>query len=204
MKRPLLNEASACFLFFALFLFTLFPDTAANASTPSAVAEKLVKGGREEVARRPFYRSKYHKGGYPPAGEGVCTDLIWRAFKVAGFNLKAMIDEDIRKSPDSYHRVNKPDPNIDFRRVPNQAVYFKRHAENLSIKIAPGNKKLMEGWLPGDIVVFRNPDHIAILSDKRNDDFIPYLIHNQGPWATEGDDFMAWHRRGIVARFRWN
>ena len=177
----------------------------ANAAAPAVVAEKLVQGGREEVARRPTYRSAYYKSGYPPANEGVCTDLIWRAFKVAGYDLKTLIDQDISKNPTLYPRVkNKPDPNIDFRRVPNQTVYLKRHAKSLSINIAPGDMSVMKDWLPGDIVVFRNPDHIAILSDKRNKDFIPYLIHNHGPWATEADDFMLWHKRGIVARFRWD
>jgi len=189
-----------------IFLFcALFCLAPVNAAAGAAAAEKLVQGGREEVARRPLYRSAYHQGGYPPASEGVCTDLIWRAFKIAGHDLKTLIDDDIRKNPALYPRVgNKPDPNIDFRRVPNQIAYFKRHAKNLSTKIAPGDMDVMKDWLPGDIVAFRNPDHIAILSDKRNDAFIPYLIHNQGPWATEGDDFMFWHERGIVARFRWN
>jgi uncharacterized protein YijF (DUF1287 family) len=130
--------------------------------------------------------------------------LIWRAFKAAGHDLKALMDEDIRKNPSLYPRVgNKPDPHIDFRRVPNQAVFFKRHAESLPTRIAPGNMRVMRDWQPGDIVVFRNPDHIALLSDKRNGEGVPHLIHNQGPWATEGDDFMRWHERGIVARFRW-
>ena len=195
----------ACFGQYIFLLCVLFRLAPVSAAAPAVVAEKLVQDGREEVARRPIYHSAYYKGGYPPAGEGVCTDLIWRAFKIAGYDLKTLIDNDIRKTPTLYPSVgNKPDPNIDFRRAPNQTTYLKRYAKNLSTKIAPGDMNVMEDWLPGDIVVFRNPNHIAILSDKRNNDFIPYLIHNQGPWATEGDDFMLWHERGIVARFRWD
>ena len=31
----------------------------------------------------------------------------------------------------------------------------------------------------------------------------PLLLHNDGPWASEGDDFMSWYERGIVAHYRF-
>ena len=114
--------------------------------------------------------------------------------------LKRTMDADIRKNRPAYPRAAKPDPNIDFRRVPNQTVFFRRHAATLTTLIDAAN---LSAWQPGDIVVFANPDHIAIVSDKRNEDGIPLLLHNQGPFATEGDDFMAWYARGIVAHFRF-
>ncbi|GHV52907.1 hypothetical protein FACS1894206_02590 [Deltaproteobacteria bacterium] len=163
----------------------------------------MLAGARAEVARKPIYRSVYYKGGYPPADEGVCTDLVARAFADAGYDLKGMIDADIRKAGSDYPGVKKPDPHIDYRRVPNQYAFFRRHAKSLTIKILPGDAKNLREWQAGDLVVFKNPDHIAILSDKRNDEGIPLLLHNQGPWATEGDDFMAWHKRGIAAHFRF-
>ncbi len=167
---------------------------------PQGFAKTLIEGAREEAGRRPLYRSAYYSGGYPPENEGVCTDVIWRAFKFAGYDLKQMIDADIKKNRKAYPRAGKPDPNIDFRRVPNQTSFFRRHAETLTNSIEAEN---MESWQPGDIVVFTNRDHIAILSDKRNRDGVPLLLHNQGPFATEGDDFMAWYERGIVAHFRY-
>ncbi len=36
----------------------------------------IVAGARAEVMRKPQYRSAYYQGGYPPATEGVCTDLV--------------------------------------------------------------------------------------------------------------------------------
>lgn len=171
-------------------------------ASQAAFTAKLIEGAREEAARMPLYKSAYHSGGYPPAGEGVCTDLIWRAFKHAGYDLKKMIDADIRKNRADYPRVRgKPDPNIDFRRVPNQTAFFRRHARTLTTRIAP--RAALTEWQAGDIVVFANPDHITILSDKRNNDGLPLLLHNQGPFASEGDDFMAWYTRGIVAHFRF-
>ncbi|MDL2210208.1 DUF1287 domain-containing protein [Desulfovibrio sp. OttesenSCG-928-O18] len=167
-----------------------------------AFAAKLVEGAREEAQRAPLYRSAYYSGGYPPAAEGVCTDLVWRAFRHAGYDLKKMIDADIRQNRAAYPRARaKPDPNIDFRRVPNQTAFFRRHAKSLTTRVTPA--AALAEWQAGDIVVFANPDHIAILSDKRNAEGIPLLLHNQGPFASEGDDFMAWYARGIVAHFRF-
>lgn len=165
-----------------------------------AFAAALIQGAREEARRAPFYVSAYYAGGYPPENRGVCTDVIWRAFAFAGYDLKAQMDADIRKNRAAYPRVSRPDPNIDFRRVPNQTAFFRRHAQSLTTRIDGAN---LAAWLPGDIAVFANPDHIAILSDKRNAAGIPLLLHNQGPFATEGDDFMDWYGRGIVAHFRF-
>lgn len=197
------------FLFFAAALWAnalLYPEAFAAsrsdaAGKPQAFIRKLLDGAREDVARRSLYRSAYYSGGYPPEGEGVCTDLIWRAFKHAGYDLKKNMDADIRKNRSAYPRVTKPDGNIDFRRVPNQTAFFRRHAEAFTNRI---DKASLPSWQAGDIVVFANPDHIAILSDKRNPDGIPLLLHNQGPFASEGDDFIAWYARGIVAHFRFS
>jgi hypothetical protein len=166
-------------------------------------ADDLILGGREEACRRPTYKSAYHQGGYPPENEGVCTDVIWRAFARAGLDLKALIDADIKKCPDLYPRASKPDPNIDFRRVKNMNVFFSRHAKSLTVKIVPNDPQNLALWQGGDIVVFKSPDHIAVLSDKRNAEGIPLLLHNQGPCASEGDDFMSWYSRGIVAHYRF-
>ncbi len=168
-----------------------------------SVTDGLIAGGRAEVVRAPAYRSGYYRGGYPPETEGVCTDLIWRAFRDGGYDLKGMVDADIRENLKAYPRVGKPDPNIDFRRVPNLRVFFQRHGRSLTLVIEPGKSENLTQWQPGDIVTFKGPDHIAILSDKRNADGVPYLLHNDGPWASEGDDFMKWYTRGITGHFRY-
>ena len=166
--------------------------------------DDLIAGGRAEAGRAPIYRSNYYQGGYPPEDEGVCTDVLWRAFRDAGYDLKSMVDKDIRANSRAYPRVGvRPDPNIDFRRVPNLNVFFARHAQKLSCEIIPEDVPNLNLWQGGDIVVFKNPDHIAILSDRRNSQGIPYLLHNDGPWASEGDDFMDWYTRGIVAHYRF-
>lgn len=165
--------------------------------------EDIIAGARAYVQKRPLYRSAYYRGGYPPEGEGVCTDVIWAALQHAGYDLKQAMAADIRANRGLYKRVGTPDANIDFRRVPNQIVYFKRHGKTLGTTIKPGDRENLTLWQPGDIVTFANPDHVAILSDKRNREGVPFLLHNQGPWAEEGDDFMYWYERGITGHFRF-
>lgn len=135
----------------------------------------ILQGAKIEAHNKPTYKSAYYAGGYPPDSEGVCTDVIWRALKNAGYILKDMIDEDIANNVDAYKRVQgKPDQNIDFRRVPNLKTYFERNQIVLTT-----NLNQIEEWQPGDIVVF-GLSHVGIISDKRNSKGIPYLIHNGG------------------------
>jgi uncharacterized protein YijF (DUF1287 family) len=166
--------------------------------------DDIVRGARSEAQRAPTYKSAYYQGGYPPQDEGVCTDVIWRAFKDAGYDLKKMVDDDIARNVAAYPRINgKPDPNIDFRRVPNLTTFFKRHADSLTVKISPGDKNNLKLWQGGDIVVFGSPaPHIAIISDKRRRDGVPLLIHNAGPYAKENDCLLYW-TSPITYHFRY-
>lgn len=142
----------------------------------------ILQGAKIEAKKKPTYRSAYYSGGYPPDEEGVCTDVIWRALKNAGYLLKDMVDKDIKENIKEYPRVaGKADPNIDFRRVPNLKVYFERNHIVLTTDLNEISK-----WQPGDIVIFGN-SHIGIISDKRNKKGIPYLLHNGGQPIREED-----------------
>ncbi len=166
--------------------------------------DDLIAGARKVVEAKPFYRSVYYeKEAYPPADEGVCTDLVWRALSQAGYDLKSMIDADIKANPAAYPRVKwRPDPSIDFRRVPNQLAFFRRHGQILTTTIIPGDPDSLVEWQPGDIVTFKDPDHVAILSTRRNARGIPYLIHHTEPYPREADDLMGRYAR-ITGHFRY-
>ncbi|MGL4522502.1 MAG: DUF1287 domain-containing protein, partial [Bacilli bacterium] len=115
----------------------------------------IVNAARKDVEKRTPYHSGYYAGGYPPDTEGVCTDIIWRGLKGIDFDLKASLDADIAKHVDQYPRSNgKPDPNIDFRRVPNQNVYFSRNHVTLSTELNRDDVASLAEWQPGDIVVW--------------------------------------------------
>ncbi len=147
----------------------------------------IVNGAREEAKNKTDYKSNYYSGGYPPEGEGVCTDVVWRGLMAADINLKKQMDEDIYNNINLYPRtVGNPDPNIDFRRVVNQDIFFKRFYEILSTELIPGDVENLLKWQPGDIVVFLDStEHVGIISDKRDKEGVPYIIHNSPPHARE-------------------
>lgn len=160
----------------------------------------IMLGARKDAENHPTYKSAYYAGGYPPDTEGVCTDVVWRAFKNAGYNLKDLIDEDIRNNISEYPRVEgKPDPNIDFRRVPNLISFFTRNAASLSTDLSQ-----IAEWQPGDIITFEK-NHVGIISDKRNKNGVPYLIHNGGQKNREEDILEIYVLYSeISGHFRWN
>lgn len=148
----------------------------------------ILLGARKDAENHPTYKSAYYAGGYPPDNEGVCTDVIWRAFQNAGYSLKDMVDEDIKNNVELYPRVNgAPDTNIDFRRVPNLKIYFDRNAISLTVNLAD-----IAQWQAGDIVIF-GTSHIGIISDKRNKKGVPYLIHNANQTNREEDALEMWN-----------
>ncbi len=166
----------------------------------------ILEGARKDVENRPTYKSVYYAGGYPPDNEGVCTDVIWRAFINAGYNLKELIDEDIKNNLDEYSRVDVIDSNIDFRRVPNLNVFFKRHATVLTNEIIPNDADNLKNWQGGDIVVFGEPlNHIAIVSDIRGNNGVPYIIHNASPYTKEDNRLVSWDKNisKIIGHYRW-
>jgi len=141
----------------------------------------IVFGAKIDAKNRPKYKSTYYDGGYPPNNEGVCTDVIWRAFKNAGYSLKDMLDNDIVNNQNDYD-IETIDKNIDFRRVVNLRVFFDKYATTLTNDIDE-----IEEWMPGDIVIFGNNKHIGIVSNYRNKKGIPYIIHNGGQPIREQD-----------------
>lgn len=155
----------------------------------------FVIGARHDAENHPTYISKYYGDSYPPDNEGVCTDVIWRAFKNAGYSLRDMVDEDIKNNPDDYPIVENRDINIDFRRVNNLKVFFNKYAINLTL-----DYKEISEFQPGDIVVLED-SHIGIISDRRNSAGVPYLIHNYGQPVRE-EDYLT--KAEITAHYRFD
>ena len=144
------------------------------------------------VKTKPKYKSKYYNGGFPNDNFGVCTDVVAFAFLNAGYNLRDLVDEDIRENMELYN-IDKPDKNIDFRRVKNLKIFFDRTATTLTNDV----NEYMD-FQKGDIVVFDK--HIAIISEKRNKKGIPYIIHNSGNLKYVED---ALTRYNIIGHYRW-
>lgn len=161
---------------------------------------EIIYGARIDAQNMVTYRSVYYAGGYPPDNEGVCTDMIWRALLNAGYNLKDLIDEDIVLNRSKYPQIDFRDPNIDFRRVWNIKIFLDLHAMKLTNDIYDRDE-----WMPGDFVIFGDEySHIGFVSDIKNSNEIPYLIHNNGQANREEDRLeFGFKDQGITGHYRW-
>lgn len=146
------------------------------------------------VARRPGYKNKYYASGYPDDGCGVCTDVVDLALLDAGYDMMQLVYYDICNNP-GYYGVDVPDINIDFRRVKNLHTYFSRYAIPLTTDVYD-----TEQWQGGDIVIM--DEHIGIVSDKRNSNGVPYLIHHYGSFQLSYEEDVLEKRNDIIAHYR--
>ena len=155
----------------------------------------ILLSAREYIATNPKYQSRYYAGGYPDDEYGVCTDVIAFALLGAGYDLRELVDADIRANPEQYN-IEIVDKNIDFRRVPNLKIFFDNHAEILTNDIYEIGE-----WQGGDIVVFDG--HIGIVSDARNRHGVPFVIHHYSPWQQTYEEDILERRHDIVGHYRF-
>jgi uncharacterized protein YijF (DUF1287 family) len=155
--------------------------TRVNVADP--IAQKIVAAAHAQVGD--VYDASYQKISFPNGDvkpkRGACTDVVVRALRGAGFDLQDLINADMKRSfktyPNSW-RLDRPDKNIDHRRVPNQMVFFERHG--ISLPLGTTGKDLTT-WQPGDIVCWRMKDnrlHTGIISDGISERGMPTVIHN--------------------------
>jgi len=126
----------------------------------------------ERTKHRVRYDGRYLKIGYPwgdvPKSIGVCTDVVIRAYRKLGIDLQSEVHKDISKDFYAYPNLtkwglDKPDPNIDHRRVYNLQAFFKRHKAELPRSRNPRDYK------PGDLVTWMvGPTfpHIGVVVNK--------------------------------------
>jgi len=156
----------------------------------------ILTSARAYLATKPKYKSVYYATGYPDDQYGVCTDAVAFALKGAGYDLMELVDADVRAHPEFYD-IEIPDKNIDFRRVKNLDVYFRRHAKSLTTDLSQIGE-----WQAGDIIVFR--DHIGLIADHRNRSGVPFLIHHANPLQSsyEQDILEAYPSDYIIGHYR--
>ena len=156
----------------------------------------ILNNVREYIKTNPKYKSKYYETGYPNDEYGVCTDVVANGLKGAGYNLMELVNEDVIKHKEEYN-IEIADKNIDFRRVKNLYIYFKNNSISLTTDLSK-----IEEWQGGDIIVFK--DHIGVISDKRNKNGVPFLIHHANPMQVDyeedvlelyGQDYIVGHYR---------
>lgn len=159
----------------------------------------IVAGARADAEAMPTYDDSYYVGGYPPDDRGACTDLVWRAFRRAGYSLKDMVDADVAAHPEHYPSIGAPDPNIDFRRAGTLDGFFSAYGQSLTLDVND-----VEQWQPGDIVIFENGVHVGIVSNKRDERGIPLLLHNNRQRQREEDYLSRGKRYAITGHYRFD
>jgi len=167
-------------------------------------AKALIAAARRQVGVTLQYDPAYSRIPFPNGdvlrAKGVCTDVLIRAYRDAlALDLQALLNADMRAQFAAYPRnwgLRSPDRNIDHRRVPNLATYFRRRGAALPLPAAP------DGWQPGDIftsVIGGRLPHTGIVSDRRGPN--GWLgIHNIGAGTREEDALSA---HPLTGRFRW-
>jgi uncharacterized protein YijF (DUF1287 family) len=167
----------------------------------------LVKAARTQIGKTVLYDSSYKVLNYPngdvPMDRGVCTDVIIRAMR-SSFNidLQKLVHEDMKMNFSKYPQkwgLKYPDKNIDHRRVPNLQTFFKRQGWYLDIS------DKAKDYRPGDMVICIVPlqlPHIMIVSDKKNSDGIPFVIHNIGAGVQEEDRLFEFELTGHYRMIR--
>ena len=180
-----------------LFLMLLLAATPALAEIRP---QQLVRDARSQIGVTMSYDPAYRKIAFPmgdvPLSTGVCTDVVIRALRGQGVDLQALVNKDMKAAWAAYPKIwglQKPDGNIDHRRVPNLEVFFRRHGQSLSLS----DKTTFKA---GDIVTWRLPQsnlpHIGIVSDKRAADGTPLIIHNIGRGTREEKVLFAYPLKG--------
>lgn len=155
----------------------------------------ILENVKKYISTNPKYKSKYYVTGYSNDEYGVCTDVVGQGLLNSGYNLMELVNSDIKDNKELYN-IDTIDKNIDFRRVRNLKIYFKRHAISLTTDLSK-----IEQWQGGDVVIFKS--HIGIISDKRNKEGIPFLIHHANPYQLKYEEDVLWqYKNDIVGHYR--
>lgn len=173
------------------------------AARPADPAARLVEAARAQIGVTIFYDGAYRRLAYPGGDvepeRGVCTDVVVRAYRTGlGADLQKLVHDDMAANFAAYPAnwgLAAPDRNIDHRRVPNLAVYFRRQGAALA-----DDEPLAPGDLVTQTIGGRLP-HISIVSDRRvRGGGRHYVIHNIGG-GTEYADILK--RFPVNGRFRY-
>lgn len=154
----------------------------------------ILKNAKEYIKSKPKYKSKYYSAGYSNDEYGVCTDVVANALLNSGYDLMTLVNNDIMNNQEEYN-IEKPDINIDFRRVKYLKIYFKKNAIELTTDIHKINE-----WHGGDIVIFDK--HIAIVSDIRNKKGISFIIHHVNRYQRKYEEDILEYYGKVIGHYR--
>ena len=204
-----MNRRTLRFVTLALawLAFTLAAVSRLRADDPRAEnVQRMVVSATGQTRTTPLYDPAYVKLAYPggdvPPDRGVCTDVVIRSLRGAGVDLQKLVHEDMAAHFGAYPHewgLSRPDPNIDHRRVPNLAAFFKRQGKSLPVTTVAAD------YQPGDIVSWRLPGglaHVGVVVGEVSpaDPARHLMVHNIGSGARMEDVLFAYQ---ITGHFRY-
>ena len=163
-----------------IIIFTSF-IIRAQENFQSRLADSCINLIDKSIIYDPTYVKIKYPNGDVDKKRGVCTDVIIRAYRMFDIDLQREVHEDMKANFSKYPPnwgLNKPDKNIDHRRVPNLMMYFSRYGKELTITDNPDDYK------PGHIVCWDLGNgilHIGIvLKQKKTNNNNRLVLHNIG------------------------
>lgn len=178
---------------FVILSNLFFTASLAQSVTTQKLSDATIALTKDHVVYDPAYFKIAYPNGDVPAGRGVCTDVVIRAYRKLGVDLQQEVHEDMKANFKLYPRnwrMKTTDKNIDHRRVPNLMVFFKRKG-----KVKPMTKNTAD-YVPGDIVCWDlngKQLHIGLVVNRKSRDGKRYLIvHNIGSGQVIEDVLFAW------------
>jgi uncharacterized protein YijF (DUF1287 family) len=140
-----------------------------------AMGAALAAAALKQTTQFVVYNARYTRIAYPGGDvsslEGVCTDVIIRAYRALGIDLQQIVHES---------RIGTGDTSIDHRRTETLRKFLSMYGESVPVT------DFIENFQPGDIVTYYRPQnrtstaHIAIVSDVIAPSGRPMIIHNRG------------------------
>jgi uncharacterized protein YijF (DUF1287 family) len=168
-------------LFSLFFITALSFNTKAESDFFGRLADSSLTLTKQSIVYDPTYCKIPYPNGDVPAGKGVCTDVVIRAYRKLGIDLQKEVHEDMQAHFSLYPKIwgmTHTDKNIDHRRVPNLMTFFSRKG---TIKVMSTEPK---DYLPGDIVCWNLGaalTHIGMVVKTKSSDGKRYkMVHNIG------------------------
>lgn len=173
--------------------------------------ERLARAAQAQLGVTTDYESAYvpldYPGGDVPRETGVCADVIIRAFRDGlGIDLQQRLHEDMTAAFDAYPALwglERPDANIDHRRVPNLEAWLARQGAEVWTG-HKGGADFPEPIGTGDLLAWRSDggaSHIAVVT--RGGDR-PLILHNAGYGAMQHGLWPMGFWRPAVGHYRWS
>ncbi len=183
------------------FITSLTFQTKAESDFFGRLADSALTLTKQSVVYDPTYYKIPYPNGDVPAGKGVCTDVIIRAYRKLGIDLQKEVHEDMQAHFSLYPKIwgmTHTDKNIDHRRVPNLMTFFSRKG---TVKVMSSEPK---DYLPGDIVCWNlggAVTHIGMVVKTKSSDGKRYkMVHNIGAGQVVDDCLFNYK---IIGHYRY-